>query len=274
MESLLTDLSSATLARATKANLYECFRWLRRSSKTEFCENPKMVRWYTGIPHPWLNGVICMQPASQGDEQLVEETLAYFRSRDLTTLTWWLWPGLQQSNWAPYLLPRGFRSDEHTPGMAVDLLVLSDDVTSLADLKIRRVADRQTARTWLRTFVNGCELPIAWEHDLLDLISDLGVDFPIRNYLGYVNGKPVATSSVFFAAGVAGLQFIATVPKARRRGIGAAMTLAPLREARSMGYHVGTLQSSEMGYRMYERLGFRKVCNMDHFNWIGEPEQL
>jgi predicted GNAT family acetyltransferase len=55
------------------------------------------------------------------------------------------------------------------------------------------------------------------------------------------------------------------VPEARGKGIGATMTLKPLQEARSMGYGVGILQSSEMGYPVYKRLGFKHLCQIENF---------
>jgi predicted acetyltransferase len=42
----------------------------------------------------------------------------------------------------------------------------------------------------------------------------------------------------------------------------AAMTLAPLREARARGYAIGTLSPSEMGLRIYRRIGFREYCQI------------
>jgi len=45
------------------------------------------------------------------------------------------------------------------------------------------------------------------------------------------------------------------------------MALAVLREARSLGYRVGVLQSSEMGYNLYLRLGFRNLCHVGYFYW-------
>jgi GNAT superfamily N-acetyltransferase len=84
-----------------------------------------------------------------------------------------------------------------------------------------------------------------------------------------VNDQPVATAAVFYGAGVAGIQMVATLPKWRGKGIGAAATLAPLFEARKLGYRVGILQSSEMGFKTYQRLGFRELCRMRHYAWLG-----
>jgi len=52
---------------------------------------------------------------------------------------------------------------------------------------------------------------------------------------------------------------------AASKGIGAAITLKPLQEAREMGYRVGVLQSSEMGFNIYKNLGFRHLCQIENF---------
>ena len=100
-----------------------------------------------------------------------------------------------------------------------------------------------------------------------DLVSNLGVDLPIRNYLGFLDGSPVSTSTLFLAAGAAGIYNVSTLEEARGQGLGAAITWLPLRQAQEMGYRVGVLQSSKMGFQVYKRLGFEVVCQMEHFYW-------
>jgi hypothetical protein len=41
----------------------------------------------------------------------------------------------------------------------------------------------------------------------------------------------------------------------------------PLREAWDLGYRIGVLGSSEMGYPVYRRLGFEERCRIGLYEW-------
>jgi ribosomal protein S18 acetylase RimI-like enzyme len=56
---------------------------------------------------------------------------------------------------------------------------------------------------------------------------------------------------------VAGVYNVATPEAFRRRGLGEATTRAAVAEGRNRGCVISTVQASDLGYRIYERMGFR-----------------
>jgi ribosomal protein S18 acetylase RimI-like enzyme len=265
MDDIQTDRSEAGLITAIRANMCDFFRHTSKSDPAEHFENKQFTRWYTALPHPWFNGVLCSNPYNEGDESFIDETVDYFRAKGVNTFTWWMEPHLKPSDWKPALSRHGFGYSNDTPGMAIDLLEMAESLQRVDGLEIRVAGDAESIRTWVKVFLKGYGLPADWESTVFDLWMQLGLDLPMRNYLGYLDGKPVSTSSVFYGGGAAGIYCVSTLPEARGRGIGAAITLKPLQAAREMGYRVGVLQSSEMGFNIYKNLGFRHLCQIENF---------
>ena len=265
MNHIQTDLSEEALVPAIRANLCDFFRHLNKSLPDGQFENGSFMRWNSSLQHPWFNGVLSFNPPQENDEAFIEETIQYFRTRNVGVFTWWMEPHLKPSDWEPVLAKYGFGFSNDEPGMAVDLQVLNESMQTVDGLEIRVVAEEVSLRTWTHIFTLGFGLPSDWEPRVYELGKKLGLEFPIRNYLGYLNGEPVATSCIFFGAGVAGIYSVSTRPEARGKGIGAAMTLRPLFAAREMGYRIGILQSSTMGFNVYKRIGFRHLCQIENF---------
>lgn len=265
MPNIQTDTSDEVLVTAIRANMGDLFRHLCASSTQEDVSHRKLVRWHTPLTHPWFNGVLSTEPPAGEDEEFIQQTIRHFRERDVHTFTWWLDPPLTAADWEPVLVKHGFGISKDTPGMAIDLQALDDSPPTVDGLEIRVVADEESLRTWAHIFTLGYGMPPDWEGTIFDLWLQLGFDLPIRNYLGYLNGEPVSTSCLFLGGGAAGIYSVATLPEARGRGIGAALTVKPLLDAREMGFRIGVLQSSEMGFNVYKRLGFRHLCQIENF---------
>jgi GNAT superfamily N-acetyltransferase len=268
MADILKDLSAPALVAAIKANLFEWYRYVGRSSKAEFRDSPELTWLLTGFPHAFLNAVLRTHVDPDKVDQIIEETLAHCRARGVTTFSWWAESGTQPEDLGEHLLAHGLAHTDGGPGMAVDLLALNEDLSAPVGLTIERAEDIGTLKKWAYASIIGFGLPETYVEAWFDLFTGMGFELPLRNYVGIVDGEPVATSELFLAAGVAGIYAVATVPDARRRGISAALTLAPLREARAMGYRIGILHSSPMGLGVYRRLGFQEYCLMSHYEWV------
>jgi len=79
----------------------------------------------------------------------------------------------------------------------------------------------------------------------------------IGAYAAERDGEPVATAMGVRVGGWVGVFNVATPPEHRGRGYGAALTARAVRDGFAAGATGALLQSSAMGLRVYERLGFR-----------------
>jgi GNAT superfamily N-acetyltransferase len=271
MNSILKDLSTPALVTAIKANLFAWWRYLGSSPKAEWYDSPEVTWLLTGIPSSFVNSVLRTKADPENVDAFIEKTLAHFRARGVTKFSWWTEPGTQPADLGKRLLDHGLMYAEGGPGMAADLLALNEDLPAPTGLTIERVEDSEALRKWAYASIIGFGLPETSVETWFDLFNSLGFCLPLRNYVGILNGEPVAASDLFLGAGVAGIYVVGTVPDARRQGIGAAMTLAPLRDARIMGFRVGILHASAMGEGVYRRLGFQEYCKMSRFGrWASD----
>jgi ribosomal protein S18 acetylase RimI-like enzyme len=85
-------------------------------------------------------------------------------------------------------------------------------------------------------------------------------------YVGFAGGLPVTSGMGWRTGRTIGVYAIATVPAARRRGYGEAMTARVVADGIAAGCDVAVLQASVAGRPIYERLGFRVDVRYD--TWV------
>ena len=268
MDEILTDLSETALVRAIRQSLCD-IGWSLRPwwKQAVFEEHEKLNRWWSPMPFGlYFNAVVSKREPEGEETDLIRETVEFFRSRSRVDFDWRLTPGLENGDWGRQLEASGFRFHQGTPGMAVDLKRLPEAIPVPDNTKITRVESAGEMRVWAKTFTLGYELPEDWEAPLLDTML-ASLHGSMQSFLAWIGDQPVAASTVFYSAGVAGIYNVATLKAWRGKGLGAAVTLQPLLDARAKGVRAGILQSSELGYQVYQRLGFKELCRMNYYTW-------
>lgn len=81
----------------------------------------------------------------------------------------------------------------------------------------------------------------------------------VAAFMGEVDGRPASVAGAWLLGSDAGIGWVATLPDARRRGLGALVTARAVEYAFDHGADMAALQASPSGRDVYERIGFKMV---------------
>ena len=145
-------------------------------------------------------------------------------------------------------------------GYESPLMVLRDDerlgpAQQVDDLKIRELAWEEV-ESHVTVGAAGFEAP---EELMRQLVMSVERVPGMRFYLGEADGRPVTTGLSVTVGSHVALFNIATVPAARGRGYGAAITARAASDGLAAGASWSWLTSSPSGYGVYQRLGYQTV---------------
>lgn len=291
-ETILTNSSEAELAAAVEENLFDLFRAMTVLPGSEIEESNKLSRHLAFPTNPMFKGVWRTRLADGEVDEAIDDTLAWFKSRNAPFLFWWTGPGTTPKDLGERLAARGLLSMEGqaealargikqtalgAPGMVADLQRMNEAVLSEVPpgFTIEEVQDEAALEDFKRVFVESYEIPDWAGQAWVDATRQLGIGrTPWKMYLGRLGDQPVATNMLFNGGGVASVYAVAAVPSARGQGIGGAITLKPLLEARDVGgYRYAVLFATEMGIHTYQRIGFR-LCDARINRYLWRNEEL
>jgi GNAT superfamily N-acetyltransferase len=237
------------MSRSLSATL--CF-----APNVDWHEDRAFTRYITGLPDPYGNIVWNAHLGDNPTDAEIAAILAPVASRNVPAL-WVAGPTSEPSNLPKRLLSHGFAAADACPAMAIELKEVRA-VPIPKEAAVEEVCDDSALAAWLEVLAEGSsivpEVAAAFGHWPKHL--GLSPRSPMRAFLARLDGEPVSCSLLFLDAGIAGIYCVATKPAARGKGLGSAMTMLPLLEARKAGYQVGVLQASAMGEPIYRKIGF------------------
>ncbi len=274
MQTILSDFSVPTLVRAIKANWADYYFHLGRSAEAEVFSGPYLTWFLSGVPDSFLNVVLRTQLPPNGADVIIAETLAHFRSRNVKRLSWWADTDTPRTDLDKQLVSHGLTFKEGGTGMAADLMALNENLSKPAGLTIIPVEDKATLKQWIHVAGIGFGIPERGERSFFELFADFTHEKPVRSYLALMDRQPVGTVQLFLSAGVAGIYNVTCLPEVRGQGIGSAVTLAALLDARMLGYRISILQASHLGCGVYKRLGFQEYGKLNFYLWENETNPL
>ena len=198
---------------------------------------------------PFFNNAVLRRPLEPDSvDDLVERLDRFFGIG--AGGPWLLWSGWP----TPELTPRGFLFWGEPPVM---LRPPGGEPPPMPpELRIEEVHDAAGLLDHERVLTDG--FPLSWVQPYRPncLLDARVLGGPLRFWVGYAEGRPVSTSAASVHEETVAVFNIATLPEARGRGYGAALTWAATQAEPALP---ALLESSDLGRPIYERLGYRIV---------------
>lgn len=247
-------------------NLFESYRG-------NIQRDDDVLRCKTEIPGAYWSGILKSNCTEDEADVLIEKQLEYFRSRGHSGFMWYVLPSTNPKNMKSRLEAQGFLKIASSPMMSIDLHDLPEQ-KEIPGLEIKPVRNKKEMKIFDKVLETQFKLGEAVFKKIYEIDCSRGFeeDCSRQLYVAYQDRVPVSTNFMFLDEDVAGLYKIATHPDYCRKGIGTAVTLAPLYEAKERGYNVGIIQSTEAGYNVYRKLGFKEDGILDRYMYTWDKE--
>lgn len=272
---LLTEagLSGRRLGHAYEDCASDLFRQFAAALGGDIDEMPGISRHFTFPDHFMFKGAWNVRLAAGNADAAIEETIEWFKVRGAARAGWWTHASTTPDDIGHRLIAHGFTAlhprdglDPSVPTVAQGAPVMAADLYRIDGSAMEKAppgfrVEQAVTEVALEAF----RCIVAEGFPATPGVGDVWVEAtraagfehaPWRIYVGWLDGKPVATNVVTEGGGIVGLWNIATLAAQRGKGIGAAITVAPLLAARAKGYRYAGLFASTLGAPVYQRLGF------------------
>lgn len=226
-----------------------------------------VLAYVSDLPFPLFSGAVAPTFAAGAELRRAEKVLEVLYANG-SPFQWWAGPLTRSPAVEELLGAHGLVTEGLTPGMHADLAAVhlpESREGGLGDLVVEVCTAEGDWWAANRVFVEAFALP----EELVDVFGEMWRHVPgLVQLLARLDGVPVGCAAGVAVDGVMGIYNVGTLERARRRGVGRAVTAAAMRIGRDQGCHSAILHASELGYPVYESLGFDHVTDVSQHVWL------
>ncbi|MDA0160674.1 GNAT family N-acetyltransferase [Solirubrobacter ginsenosidimutans] len=198
---------------------------------------------------PALNAAVALNPEAAPDA-LTELEITY---GDAGVRRWAVWIDGGARHITSQLRAQGLAIASASPGMGATIEKLGLDLTTA----------NAHPNAGLRTVGRVNDLAYGNVDSRLERTLTTLQEGTLRGYRADMNGAPGAVALALHHGEDCGVSFVATVPQARRHGLATQVMRSALADAQNQGLTTITLQATELGERLYQQLGLRRLGPME-----------
>jgi len=225
----------------------------------EFLSGYKFGIYNSGVPNRSFN-VFFIEEKTSKPEALLKKGEEFFESRKLPFRVSFK-SGLE-TDFLSLLAEKGYQ--EKRSDIVMTLMDLPDENSFQKGLVIKRVSTAEELSHFQEVAEKSYSLP---QGSGPYVLTERVLNLPdVEMFIGYADGQPASISMLFQTGPVAGVYWVGTVDIFRNRGFGKGITAAPLVAGKKRGCTLASLQASDMGKPVYEKMGFDNPYNYRSFH--------
>jgi ribosomal protein S18 acetylase RimI-like enzyme len=264
---MVTSSSPHPLLEAMEENLHQHIGFVQRSIPgMTVLGDEGLLLVDSGLASDTFNKVARARLKESEADRRIAEAVAHF-ARVRRPFAWWVGPGSRPLDIEKRLVDHGLKNTEAASGMAMEIRNLPAKPGGPRQLSVRRVTCLREITDFAKVFGANWEPPdpavLAFYTSAIPLL--FREQCPMKLFVGYLDGEPVAGCELFVSGGTAGLYSVCTRREFRRGGIGSVMVWVAADHARSQGIATVVLQSTNGAKGVYAGLGFNACGNFAEY---------
>ena len=244
-------------------NLDEFYLKCSKHPNFESMDTDKL-KWVRSIKADWPN-CIFQAKFNVSDIDIEIENAKRLIQQDRAPDGWTVGPLTKPKNLGKFLLNHEFSDVFHQAGMALNLSKLKISPSINNALKVKIVENEEELSNWSDLVSTVFHIKVDDE-----LLGYLQSQSEVKFYIGIYNEKYVSALLQYLIPQIAGLHAVSTLPDYRNNNLALTMSNRALLDARDLGCKYGVLQASSMGQYVYEKLGFKKYCDVITYSLTSE----
>jgi ribosomal protein S18 acetylase RimI-like enzyme len=250
------SFSAAEVAGSHAAPLH-AFRRIAELSGGEWQQESGLLLYRTPVPDPVVwNGAVLTGALRERPAQVLERADTFFAPHAASYGFWIV--GSRDAELAEFLGAQGAESIDDMPHMVRAAASVSGTPPSVpVDLVVDEAGRRAFVDVAAASFETIGADPETWRVVYASLESLCAPD--VIAVVATVDGQHAGAAMGYLDGGFCEVIHVATIPSARRRGVGKAVTARVLAEAHARGADLAALQSTEHGEGVYRSLGFEEI---------------
>ncbi len=227
------------------------------------CDQHEVKVINCGLNTSMFNIVFGAPLQTENSFDVIADIKAVFKGQPFA---WWVPPSDYTGSLSALLEEAGMIMETREHAMICDLAIVTPE-----SLQTPLIVRKVVTRLQLQDFISILEPYDPMARTFYEKLTEAMLHTAAENlFVGYLNNIPVVIGVLFNDIQASGVFSLLTDESARGKGYGTDMMSYLLGVAKNQGQHYVTLSaSSDSGYRIYERLGFKRVGEFACFEHKG-----